>query len=126
MVTSPRVLLVDDNRDTLDMLATFLSMAGFRVTAIESAAEALKLDFDDIFAVVTDLAMPGMDGFEFVHRLRGMRATARVPVIAVTGQAVGPRGITKRELDCCRLFIKPCDLDELTKTLEGLLVSVAA
>jgi CheY-like chemotaxis protein len=71
-VTNPRVLVVDDNADSLEMVAAFLSMAGFRITAVNSAIDALTLDFDDIFAVVTDLAMPHIDGFEFVRLLRGM------------------------------------------------------
>jgi CheY-like chemotaxis protein len=58
------------------MLAEFLSMAGFRITAVDSAIDAVTLDFDNFFAVVTDLAMPRMDG-------RWYRFTLHGPGIAV-------------------------------------------
>jgi CheY-like chemotaxis protein len=119
-VTNPTVLLVDDNRDTLDMVAAFLSMEGFRVTAVDSAIDALTIDFDNIFVVVTDLAMPHMDGFEFVRVLRGMHANQRIPVVAVTGQAVESAAELQDELGCCRVFLKPCDLSELAETLDRL------
>ncbi|MGE5358034.1 MAG: response regulator [Bacteroidales bacterium] len=114
---------MDDNRDSLEMLAAFLSMAGFCVTAVDSAIDAVTLNFDNIFAVVTDLSMPGMDGFEFVRWLHQMHAHRRISIIAVTGQTVASTAALQRELGCCRVFVKPCDLDELAKTLDGLLAA---
>ena len=114
-------MVVDDHADTLDLVATSLSLAGFSVIAVDSAVVALEFGLDDIDAVVTDLAMPGMDGFQFVRRLREVRATSRIPVIAVTGQHIDFAAMTRDRLDCCRVFVKPCDLDQLAETLHALI-----
>ena len=81
-----RVLVVDDSDDTTAMLRQLLQFAGAEVATAASGAEALRLaegrDFD---IVVSDLAMPGMDGYELLRELRSRPRTAEVPALAVTG-----------------------------------------
>jgi len=79
-----RVLLVDDEVDTVEVMQTILSSAGARVETATSAAAALALAAD--FAphvIVCDIAMPGEDGFQFLRRLGG----SAVPVLAITGKS---------------------------------------
>ena len=81
-----RVLVVDDSTDTVDMLRQLFEMDGAVVATAHGGAEALEIaankDFD---VVLSDISMPGMDGFEFVSRLRKIPGQKNVPVIALTG-----------------------------------------
>jgi two-component system, chemotaxis family, sensor kinase CheA len=79
------VLLVDDSAFFRDLLAPLIKAAGYQVTAVASAAEALRLiksgsRFD---LVVTDIEMPDMDGFALAEALRGVPGTAAMPIIAL-------------------------------------------
>src|SRR5688572_17049298 len=81
------VLLVDDNEDALEIVGSYLRHVGAVVTLARNGAEALGyLEQTRAHVIVTDLSMPGMDGVEFVARLRGHRGQdeAPTPVIAVT------------------------------------------
>jgi two-component system chemotaxis sensor kinase CheA len=80
------VLLVDDSAFFRDMLAPLIKAAGYQVTAVGSAAEALDAlqagtRFD---LVVTDIEMPEMDGFALAQAMRGVPGTAELPIIALS------------------------------------------
>ncbi len=80
------VLLVDDSAFFRNMLAPLVKAAGYQVTAVGSAAEALDLlksgsRFD---LMVTDIEMPDMDGFALAEAVRGMPGTSDLPIIALS------------------------------------------
>jgi PAS domain S-box-containing protein len=87
-----RVLAVDDQRDMLESLRHMLEERGARVTAVESGAAALDLlraapeEFD---ALVSDIGMPRMDGYELIRRVRGELGLGpqRLAAIAITAYA---------------------------------------
>jgi two-component system, chemotaxis family, sensor kinase CheA len=81
-----RIMLVDDSAFFRDMLAPLIKAAGYQVMPMASAAEALAAirARAQVDVVVTDIEMPGMDGFEFAAALRGDPATADIPVIALS------------------------------------------
>ena len=81
-----RVLAVDDDPDSLDLLSAILRDAGARVTAVRSARETLAAQgpFD---IVVSDIAMPEMDGYSFMRCLRKGESGAPIPAIALTAYA---------------------------------------
>jgi signal transduction histidine kinase len=83
------VLLVDDQPDSLDLLANVLSVRGARTIACASAHEALtQLQRDAPDILVSDIGMPEMDGYALIRELRAMRgAMARLPAIALTAYA---------------------------------------
>ena len=82
------MLLVDDSQFFRNMLVPLLAAAGFAVTSAASAEEALGLlrDGKRFDAVVTDIEMPGMDGFELTSAVRQDPRTASLPVIGLSSQ----------------------------------------
>jgi PAS domain S-box-containing protein len=80
------VLVVDDSEDTTEMLARLLTMSGAIVTAATSGEDGLRIIAENEFdAVISDISMPGMDGFEFLRRLRQLPNCSNIPVLALTG-----------------------------------------
>jgi CheY-like chemotaxis protein len=81
------VLLVEDDRDGREALSVSLELAGARVFACASTAAArgvLETDMPDV--IVSDIGMPGEDGYAFLRAVRA-RGSARIPAIAITGFA---------------------------------------
>ncbi len=85
-VKRPRLLLVDDSAFFRNLLTPMLSVAGYAVTSVDSAEAALELyeRGDNFEAIVSDIEMPGMSGFEFVEKLRAGGRWAEVPIVAVS------------------------------------------
>ena len=80
-----RVLLVDDSLVTREMERRLLEDAGFEVAAVGDADEALSRLGEETFGcVVTDIEMPGMDGFELTAQLRSMEHFAQLPIVVVS------------------------------------------
>ncbi len=80
-----RVLLVDDSLVTREMERRLLEDAGFEVAAVGDADEALsRLGEERFGCVVTDIEMPGMDGFELTAHLRSMEHFAQLPIVVVS------------------------------------------
>jgi CheY-like chemotaxis protein len=110
-----RILLVDDSLVTREMERRLLEDAGFHVSAASDAQEALALLGEEPFdCVVTDIEMPGMDGFELTAHLRAMEHFAQLPIIVVStrdrpddrlrGLKVGADAyLTKQSLDAGEL-----------------------
>lgn len=116
----PRILVVDDHLDTLQLYSTFLSLEGFAVTTASCAETALRLSNNGFDAVATDLAMPGMDGAEFIRRLREAPLPPPIPIVVVTGQANGQTEAELRALGSCLLVRKPCHLPDLADLLRSV------
>lgn len=82
----PRALVVDDAPDVTEMIATFLQHAGFDTVMAFSAPEALEVARGERFEVViSDIGMPGMNGYDLAIALRALPDYSDVPMIAVTG-----------------------------------------
>ena len=85
-----RVLVVDDERDTLEMLRIGLIKCGAEVTTAGSAAEALEaVSSSAPDVLISDIGMPEMDGYEMIRRIRTLPAEqgGRVPAVALTAYA---------------------------------------
>jgi PAS domain S-box-containing protein len=84
------VLLVDDERDTLAMLRVILEQKEVKVTAATSASEALKaLELSRPDVLVSDIGMPGQDGYELMRRIRklDLASGGAIPAVALTAYA---------------------------------------
>jgi CheY-like chemotaxis protein len=117
---APHVLLVEDDRDTREMYSYYLSHSGMRVTEARTGRRALeqaRRHTPDV--VVTDIAMPEMDGLELSRRLRANQTTHDVPIIAVSGQASD----RARQAGADVVLDKPCEPDQLLHVIEDILRS---
>lgn len=80
-----RVLLVDDSHVTREMMRRMLEDAGFSVTGVGSAEDAIHaLEASDVDCLVTDIEMPGVDGLDLTRQLRGQTEYADLPVVVVS------------------------------------------
>lgn len=80
-----RLLIAEDSLTVRNMLRTMLELAGFAVTTAVNGIEALQMSQRETFdAVVSDIEMPGMNGFELTKRLRSMPGFENLPIILVT------------------------------------------
>lgn len=112
----PCVLLVEDDRDTREMYCEYLSYSGLEVVEARTgrrALESVRAVRPDV--VVTDLAMPEMDGRELSRRLRSDRLTSDVPIIS--GQLAPGEGVAGADV----VLEKPCEPDRLLHVIEDVL-----
>eukprot|EP00003_Mantamonas_plastica_P030674 TRINITY_DN7714_c0_g2_i1.p1 TRINITY_DN7714_c0_g2~~TRINITY_DN7714_c0_g2_i1.p1 ORF type:complete len:914 (-),score=200.72 TRINITY_DN7714_c0_g2_i1:4348-7089(-) len=81
-----RVLLIDDSPFFRNLLTPMLSVAGFRITAVETAEQAMELKNRGVLfdAIISDIEMPGMNGFEFAEALQNDELWGDVPIIALS------------------------------------------
>ena len=82
----PRALVVDDAPDVTEMLAILLQYAGYEVVTVYSGPQALKAARTELFdVVISDIGMPGMNGYELAEAVRALPDYQATPMIAVTG-----------------------------------------
>jgi CheY-like chemotaxis protein len=117
-----RVLVVDADTRSLETLAVALLDSGFAVRTAASAAEALaEARKRPPSLVLTDIAIPGMDGFQLCAAFRGEPAFEDVPVVLLAGsqidRRVRQRGSTAGVSD---YLTKPVDLPHLIQVIRGL------
>jgi CheY-like chemotaxis protein len=117
------VLLVEDDVDGRRMYAAWLMGAGFNVHQAHNGLQALERAFDSTpDVVVTDLNIPGIDGFELTRRLKQDPRTSSIPVLAVTGYAAFASDPDRaRRAGCDAVLPKPCSPDELEAMIRSLM-----
>ncbi|MEK6755236.1 MAG: response regulator, partial [Bacteroidota bacterium] len=80
------ILVVDDEKDILELLRYNLEKEGYRVLTAQDGKEALKLVKQSPELVVLDIMMPELDGWEVCKSLRRNPATSRIPIIFLTAR----------------------------------------
>jgi len=119
-----RILVVDDSVDSVEMLRRLFEMDGAIVDTARSGAEALKIVKNKHFDVIlSDISMPGMDGFELLRLLQELPGLGDTPVIALTGFG-RPEDVARADAEGFFSHVtKPIDLGQLVKTLQELRVN---
>jgi DNA-binding response OmpR family regulator len=83
----PQILVVDDDQDTIAILARHLEREGFVPIEANSGAQCLKMVHEnEVDVILLDLMMPEMDGFQVVKALRDDPVTAEIPIIMITAR----------------------------------------
>ena len=117
-----RVLVVEDNPDNRDLLLSVLQRVGHEVLASADGAEGVALAQQLLpDAIIMDLIMPKLDGWEAVRRLKADRRTARIPVLIVTANALREAEQQARARGCDAFLIKPFHIAALLAAVESLL-----
>jgi DNA-binding NtrC family response regulator len=112
-----KVLIVDDDKDFLAIMAERMQNRGMEVATAESAAEAIRMLEDESFdAVLLDLMMPEMGGIEALQIMK--RKQPEVQVIFLTGHPSVSKGVEAMKLGAMDFIPKPVDLRELTEKIK--------
>ena len=121
----PAVLIVEDSENSAAMLEiAFLGIPGLRVLTAPSAAEALRIlvgGSGPVRAMVTDLNMPRMDGYELIRRVRADQSLSGLPIIVVSADTdpATPQRIAALGVEA--FFPKPFSPALVRRKLEQLL-----
>jgi CheY-like chemotaxis protein len=118
-----RVLIVDDDLDASHMLRFALQSSGAEVRTSSSVSDALRsLEEWLPSAILTDINMPGEDGYSLIRKLRDLSAQDRasIPAIALTAMARPEDGDRALSAGFQMHIPKPVDIEELTKSIANL------
>ncbi|GAB0057524.1 Transcriptional regulatory protein CpxR [Candidatus Magnetaquicoccaceae bacterium FCR-1] len=114
-----RVLLIDDDRELCHMLSRYLQAEGFECLCRHDGDSGLDLALKESFdALVVDVMMPRLNGFELVRRLRGRRNT---PVLMLTARGEDVDSILGLEIGADDYLTKPCNPKVLVARLRAVL-----
>ena len=112
-----KVLLVDDEKDFLEVLAQRLEVQGYEVETVESGEEAVTLlETKSYDAVVLDLSMPGIGGMETLKTVRANRPNMQI--IILTGHGTLEAGIESMKAGASDFIEKPVDFSVLVKKID--------
>lgn len=119
---SSLVLLVDDEPDQVEMYQLGLELAGFDVVVAYNGADALACARTRLpAAIVLDIRLPDMSGWEVCASLKTDRRTQPIPVIILTAAASASLAQRAREAQCAAHLVKPCFPEDLTRTVRDVI-----
>ncbi len=123
MAGGPLVLIVEDDPATRLMYAEAFTRSGFDTDQAHNGhqafAKALSTPRPDL--ILTDIAVPGLDGIELCRRLRADERTRSIPVLAITGYDDRHYPDRARVAGADHVLMKPCDWDVLVSEARRLL-----
>ncbi len=116
---SAHILIIDDDRELCELLREFLQLEGFSTSAIHDGASAIELCRGQVFdAIVLDVMLPRVQGFEVLRKLREFSST---PVIMLTARGEETDRIVGLEMGADDYLPKPCNPRELAARLRAIL-----
>ncbi len=120
-----RLLVVDDEPNLLRAVAACLKTGGYQVSTARSGREALLQLAEAVpDLVVSDIRMPGMDGYQLARQLRGSPRTALVPIVFLTARDETADRIEGFRAGVDAYLTKPFEPDELIAVVNGILSRV--
>jgi len=121
-----RILLVDDSISIRKFVGQMLEKAGFDVVTANDGADALRRLGDTVVdAVITDLEMPRVSGYELIEDLRARASTRTLPVVVLTTRAGAKHVNLARRLGIAHYVTKPVDEEAFVRLIVSLTAGVA-
>jgi CheY-like chemotaxis protein len=119
-MTAPRVLVVEDEKDNMDLFVQILNFHGCEVLKAEDGREAINMAQEEVpDLILMDLSLPALDGWEATRAIKGIEDLAHIPVIALTAHAmVGDReralaagcdGYISKPIEVTMLYDQVCE-----------------
>ncbi len=117
-----RILVIDDERDVLDLVSMTLKKAGFQVSTAETASSALRrVQTSPPSLIILDVMLPEMNGTELCKKLKASPATANIPIIMLSARGDEVDKVLGLELGAEDYVTKPFSPRELLLRVKGLL-----
>src|ERR1700760_1103728 len=119
----PKILLVEDNEMTRDMLSRRLVRGGYEVTVAEDGARGVEIatsDRPDL--ILMDMSLPVVDGWEATRQIKADPLLKHIPIIALTAHAMANDREKALDAGCDEYDTKPIELPRLLAKIEALLV----
>ncbi len=114
MVKQKKILVVEDDPDTAEMLCTYLQAQGYEIMTTAWGNDALKLCQDNLpDLIIQDIRLPDIDGYQVVSELRRNLRTSKVPIIFLTEKKARQDKISGLKLGAVDYITKPFDIQEL-------------
>ena len=114
MADRPNILVIEDDRDTADMLKAYFEAQGYHIQWASWGADALRLTEKTLpDLIVLDIRLPDIDGYEVCRQLRAQRRTEQVPIIFLTERRERIDRLSGLELGAVDYITKPFDVQEL-------------
>lgn len=122
-----RVLVVDDAETSRRQVCTGMAERGFELQEAADGREGLwRLRTTAFDAVITDIHMRGMDGFEFIRELRKLAGYHRTPIFVLTSDSSNARYAEGLQLGAIGWLVKPPNLDALAEAVRDTLTQFSA
>jgi len=121
-MTREQILVVDDERDIIELLTYNLAKEGYRVTAVMTGEDALakvRAELPDL--IVLDLMLPGINGLDVCRILAGDSRTAAIPILMLTARGEDADVVTGLELGAQDYVVKPFSPRVLLARIRALL-----
>ena len=126
----PRLLVVEDDPNIVELLSASLRFAGFEVSGATNGAEALEYIFctgayaerhlENPRVILLDKKLPFVDGMEVLRRIRADPRTHLIPVVMLTSSAADRDIIQSYHLRVNSYIVKPMDFEQFSKTVQQL------
>ncbi len=119
---APRVLLVDDDPDLIEMYKDFLDQFHYRISVANNGADAVRLALEENpDLIVLDIVMPRMNGYEVLGRLKQNQLTCNIPIIILTGYGLDRHRIGNLGRDILPALRKPISMTEFVSAVTSVL-----
>jgi len=117
-----KILVVDDEKDILELIDFNLSKNGYRVRSVTSGEEALELiKENDYDLIILDLMLPGVDGFDITKVIKADKYKANIPIVMVTAKADEADKVAGFEIGADHYVTKPFSPRELLAIVKATL-----
>lgn len=120
MLEQPKILIVDDSQELLDVISEYMETSGFTVNATTQSLDALRLiAVSGYDAVISDIHMPEMDGLELMAQIKNKHPG--LPVVLITGYSVSEARKIAMEKGADAFVAKPFHMKEILDVVNNLL-----